>query len=105
MAVHHRTRGGTPPDPPPPPKTKVTIVGKTKLYRREHLVGPFLGHHLLGPRPPLPSPPSNTPLPAGLHNLCPKELLYKLEPPEWLFGGGMYIPSPVGPVMEANLGA
>ena len=40
---------------PPPPQTKVTIVGKNKIYRRENLTGPFLVHKLLGPRPsPLP---------------------------------------------------
>ena len=50
---------------PPPPQTKVTIVGQNEIYRWENLVGPFLVHKLLGPRPP---PPTNTPLkhsPAG----------------------------------------
>ena len=37
-----------------PPPTKVTIVGQNDIYKRENLVGPFLGHKLLGPRPPLP---------------------------------------------------
>ena len=43
-----------PPVPPPPPETKVTIVGKNKIYNRENLVGPFLVHKILGPSPPLP---------------------------------------------------
>ena len=70
--------GGAPPPPPqdcgvhylwfafvcflirshPPPKTKVTFVGKNEIYNQENLIGPFLVHKLLGPRPPLaPSPP------------------------------------------------
>ena len=40
--------------PPPPPETKVTIVGNNEIYKRENLVGPFLVHKLLGPRPPTP---------------------------------------------------
>ena len=35
--------------------TKVITVGKNELYNRDNLVGPFLVHKLLGPRPP-PSP-------------------------------------------------
>ena len=69
MAVHRSRRGGTPPwtPLPPPPQTKVTIVGKKEIYKRENLIGPFSVHKLLGPRPPLPppSPPSNTSLGAG----------------------------------------
>ena len=30
----------------------MTIVGKNEIYNREHLVGPFLVHKLLGPLPP-----------------------------------------------------
>ena len=41
-------------DPPPPPQTKGTIVGQNKMYRREHLIGPFLVHSRAGPRPPSP---------------------------------------------------
>ena len=37
-------------------QTKVTIVGKNEIYHRENLVGPFLVHNLLGPKPPLPPP-------------------------------------------------
>ena len=44
-------------DPPPPrPPTKVTIVGKHEIYMRKNLIGPFLVHKLLGPRPPPPPP-------------------------------------------------
>ena len=42
---------------PPPPKTKGAIVGRNEIYRWENLVGPFLVHKLLGPRPPPPSSP------------------------------------------------
>ena len=42
MAVHRRTRGGTPPP----------TVGKNKIYTGENLVGPFLVHKCLGPPPP-----------------------------------------------------
>ena len=48
--------GGVPLPGPPPPQTKVTIVGKNEIYNWENLIGPFLVHKLLGPRPP-PSPP------------------------------------------------
>ena len=41
-----------PPPGPPPPSTKVTIAGNNKLYHRENLIGPFLVHRCLGPRPP-----------------------------------------------------
>ena len=41
----------------PPPPTKVTIVGKNEVYHWENLVGPFVIHKLLGPRPPPPPPP------------------------------------------------
>ena len=55
MAVHHKRREGYPPPPPwtpaPPPKIKVTVAGKTEIYKRENLVRPFLVHNLLGPRP------------------------------------------------------
>ena len=48
--------GGLPPASPPPgppaPQTKVTIVGKKEICNGEDLVGPFLVHILLGPRPP-----------------------------------------------------
>ena len=40
------------PPPPPQPQTKVTIVGKTEIYNRESLDGPFLIHKILGPGPP-----------------------------------------------------
>ena len=40
---------------PPTPPTKGTTAGKAEIYNREHLVGPFLVHKLLGPRPPAPS--------------------------------------------------
>ena len=47
--------------PPPPPRTKGTIVGNNEIYRRETLIGPFLVHKCLGPRPPPPpSSPSDT---------------------------------------------
>ena len=55
----------TPNGPPPPPQTKVTIVGKSEIYRWENLVGPFLVHKLLGPRPPPSSPLPYTSLPLG----------------------------------------
>ena len=37
----------------------MTIAGKNEIYHRENLVGPFLVHKILGPRPPSlpPSPP------------------------------------------------
>ena len=55
MAVHRRR---TPPPPRPrPPQTKVTIAGTNEIYRWEDLVGPFLVHKLLGPKPPAPPPP------------------------------------------------
>ena len=40
---------------PPSPQTKVTIVGRNETYNRENLIGPFLVHNFLGPRPPPPS--------------------------------------------------
>ena len=55
--------GGVPPPPPWTLQNKVTIVGKSEIYNRENVVGPFLVHKLLGPIPPLPpSPPSHTSL-------------------------------------------
>ena len=43
----------------------MTIVGKNEIDNRENVVGPFLVHKLLGPRPsPLPPPPLLT-LPLG----------------------------------------
>ena len=49
----------TPPPLPGPssPKNKVTIVVQNEIYHRENLVGPFLVHKLLGPRPSPPTPP------------------------------------------------
>ena len=44
----------------PPRKTKGTIVGNNEICRWENLVGPFLVHNILGPRPP--PPPSPPPL-------------------------------------------
>ena len=91
MAVHCRRRGGNPPPPPqslprqrqtiryrglvatpPPPRTKVTITGDNPIYRRENLIGPFLVHKCLGPRPPPraspeDAPPSPSPSKAGLY--------------------------------------
>ena len=49
--------GGTPCPRPPPPQTKVTIVRKNDIYKRENLVGPFLGHKLWGTKPSPPLPP------------------------------------------------
>ena len=49
IAVHHRRRGT-----PLPLQTKVSIVGKNEIYKRENLVGPFLVHKILGPRRPPP---------------------------------------------------
>ena len=49
MAVHRRRS-----PPCPPPQTKVTVVGKGEIHRCKNLVGPFLVHKLLGPRPPPP---------------------------------------------------
>ena len=48
--------GSTRPLPPrpPPPQTKVTIVGRNESHNWENLVGSFLVHKLLDPRPPLP---------------------------------------------------
>ena len=46
-------------------QTKVTIVGKTEIYNRENLIGPFLVHKLLGLRPPPPPPPALLLLPWG----------------------------------------
>ena len=58
MPVPQRRRGGTPPGPPLP-QTKVTIVGRNEIYSWDNLIGSFLVHKLLRPRPP-PSAPSNT---------------------------------------------
>ena len=44
--------------PPAPLQTKVTVVGKSEIYNRENLVGPFLVHTFFSPRPPPPLPPS-----------------------------------------------
>ena len=63
IAVHHRRRGCY---PPPPLQTKVTTVGKKEIYHWKNLIGAFLVHTLLGPRPP-PSPSSNTSLPPPPH--------------------------------------
>ena len=52
-AIHHRGRGVIP-AVSPRPQTKVTVVGKSEIYNRATLVGPFLVHKILGPRPPLP---------------------------------------------------
>ena len=49
-----KIKGGSPKTPSPPPKTRVTIVGKNGIFKREHLVRPFLVRKLLGPRPPPP---------------------------------------------------
>ena len=43
---------GPPPPPPPPSQTKVTILGKNEIHKRENLVRPFLVLKILGPRPP-----------------------------------------------------
>ena len=45
----YTTGGGA---PPPPLQTELTIVGKNEIYRWENLVGAFLVHKFLGPRPP-----------------------------------------------------
>ena len=66
MAVHHRRGGGGGAAPPPldrvPSRPKVTRVlgweGGDETPNRENLLGPFFVHKLLGPRPPLPCPPS-----------------------------------------------
>ena len=61
--------GGTlTPHPPPPPQTKVTIVGKTGIYNWDNLIGPFLVHKRLGPRPP---PPPSPPPPSTQKTLWP----------------------------------
>ena len=49
------------PPPPPLPKTKGTIMGNNEIYCWESLMGPFLVHELLGPRPPPPAPTTTTP--------------------------------------------
>ena len=49
-----RGRDPSPQTASPPPQTKVTIVGKNEIYKRENLVGLFLVQKLLGPRPPPP---------------------------------------------------
>ena len=45
---------GFPPPLDPPLQTKVTTEGKNEVSNWENLVGPFLVHIILGPRPPLP---------------------------------------------------
>ena len=65
---------------PPPPKTKVTIVRKHEIWNRENLMGPFLGHTLLGPRPP-PPPPFRAPLPLTLPAIARPEARAQVHPP------------------------
>ena len=48
----------SPLDAPPPPTTKTFAVGNNEIYNWENLIGPFLVHTILGPRPP---PPPNAP--------------------------------------------
>ena len=55
--IKNQRGGGSPKTPSPPPQTKVTIVGKNEIYKRENLVRPFLVHQVLGPKPPAPLPP------------------------------------------------
>ena len=57
-----------------------TIVGKNAIYHWESLVGPFLVHKLLCPRPPLTLPPSNPnpPPPPGEGGLAPVSPLCNL---------------------------
>ena len=52
--------GGVPWTPLPPPDQS-DHSGKNETYHQENLVGPFLIHNLLGPRPPL--PPCQPPAP------------------------------------------
>ena len=40
---------------PPPPQTKVTAFRENEIFNRENLIGLFLVHKLLSPRPPPPS--------------------------------------------------
>ena len=62
MAVHRRRRGGGVPPPFPPDQSDHRK--KNEIY---NIIGPFLVHKLLGPRPSLPpSPPSKTSLAVGL---------------------------------------
>ena len=49
----------------PRPPTKATIVRKNEIYHWENLVGPFLVHKPLVPRPPSPLLSSNKSLPLG----------------------------------------
>ena len=49
----------------PPPPTKVTIVGTNDIYKRDNVIGPFLVHKRLGPRPPPPFLSSDVSLPQG----------------------------------------
>ena len=74
--------------PPLDPPNKVTIVGKNEIYDREALVGPFLGHKILDPRPPLPllTPPCPCPpvlisLPAPSVSAGPRQRHGVLEGP------------------------
>ena len=46
-------------------QTEATVVGQNEMYRRENLIGPFLVHKLLGPRPPLPPLPPFSRFPGG----------------------------------------
>ena len=62
--IKNQRGGGSPKTPSPP--TKLTIVGKREICNRGNLVGPFLVHKLLGPKPgpPLPPPTQKTPCPS-----------------------------------------
>ena len=51
-----------PPPQDPPPQTKVTIVVKNEIFKRESLIGLFLVHKLFAPPPP-PLLSSNVSLP------------------------------------------
>ena len=53
---------------PPPPQTKVPNVGKNEICCWENLIGPFLVHKFLGPRPPPPSLFSLRPPPPVQHS-------------------------------------
>ena len=52
--VFRRIQHQNPKPPSPSAQTKVTIVGKNEIYKRENLVRLFLVHKLLGPKPPPP---------------------------------------------------
>ena len=47
-------RGDSSPQTSPPPETKVTIVGKKKIYDTENLIGPFWYTRFGVPDPPPP---------------------------------------------------